>query len=129
MNVDELRAENEALRHRLTRLTAAILRVGGSLDLRTVLQEVVDGARELTQARYGVIATVGPEGDPEPLFVTSGLSADQRQSWAGWPDAPALCERLRSVSVGGLPIMDSCGIRKLDTVDRGRSRVRLQGSR
>ena len=58
----------------------------------------MDGARELTQARYGVIATVGPEGDPEPLFVTSGLSAEQRQSWAGWPDAPALCERLRNVS-------------------------------
>ena len=97
MNADELRAENEALRHRLTTLTAAILRVGGSLDLRTVLQEVVDGARELTQARYGLIATVGPGGQPEPDFVTSGLSAEEHQTLGAWPDAVRLFERLREL--------------------------------
>ena len=97
MNADALRAENEALRHRLTTLTAAILRVGGSLDLRTVLQEVVDGARELTQARYGLIATVGPGGQPEPDFVTSGLSAEEHQTLGAWPDAVRLFERLREL--------------------------------
>ena len=44
---DELRRENDALREHISRLSGAILR------------EVVDSARALTGARYGVIATRG----------------------------------------------------------------------
>ena len=48
---DALRRENEALRDRLARLSAAILRISASLDVTTVLHEVVDSARALTGVR------------------------------------------------------------------------------
>ena len=44
---------------RLTRLSEASLRINESLDFDEVLQQVVDGARALTGARYGVITTMG----------------------------------------------------------------------
>lgn len=40
----ELRRENEARRDRITRLSAAVLRINASLDLDTVLREVIEGA-------------------------------------------------------------------------------------
>ena len=42
-----------ALRQRLSRLSAASLRINNSHDLDTVLQDVLDSARSLTAARYG----------------------------------------------------------------------------
>ncbi len=45
----------EALRDRISKLSAASLRISSSLDLNTVLREVVESARELTGARYGAI--------------------------------------------------------------------------
>ena len=59
---DGLRQEIAALRERISRLNAAILRISASLDLDTVLPEVVDSARALTGARYGMIATVDEGG-------------------------------------------------------------------
>ena len=53
----ELTQEIEALKERASALSAAILRISASLDLATVLREVVDSARALTGARYGVIVT------------------------------------------------------------------------
>ena len=64
---DELRREIDALRERISRLSAAILRTSATLDLGTVLREVVDSARALTGARYGVIATLGDAGHRRPL--------------------------------------------------------------
>ena len=52
---NEMEAEIQALRERLSRLSAAVLRISSSLDLDTVLREVVESARALTGARYGVI--------------------------------------------------------------------------
>ena len=40
-----------------SRLRAAILRISQSLDLATVLEEAVEGARALTGARVGVMTT------------------------------------------------------------------------
>ena len=60
---DETTPEIAALRERASKLSAASLRIGASLDLGTVLREVVDGARALTGARYGVIAAVGEVGE------------------------------------------------------------------
>ncbi|MCY3855862.1 MAG: hypothetical protein OXF78_06150, partial [Rhodospirillales bacterium] len=48
----------EALRGRIAALSAAILRISASLEAHTVLQEVVDSARALIGARYGVIVSV-----------------------------------------------------------------------
>ncbi len=55
-----------ALEQRLSGLSAAVLRVSASLDLDTVLREVVEGARALTRARYGAITTIDDAGQPQP---------------------------------------------------------------
>ena len=75
---DELVRENRALRARLSRLSEASLRINESLDLETVLQGVLDSARSLTGARYGVITTVGKSGQLEG-FLSSGLSDGELQ--------------------------------------------------
>ena len=93
---DELRQENAALRERIKRLNAAILRISASLDLDTVLNEVVDSARALTGARYGMIATVD-EGGAIQEFVASGLSADERRHMADWPHGYQFFAHLRDL--------------------------------
>ncbi|MDE2660849.1 MAG: response regulator [Acidobacteriota bacterium] len=93
---DELRQQIEALQERVSRLSAAVLRMSASLDLDTVLQEAVDSARALTGARYGTIATVDETGRPED-FVTSGFTPDERQELANWPEGPQLFEHLRNL--------------------------------
>ena len=62
-----------------------MLRISASLDLETVLQEVADGACELTGARYGCIVTVDESGTPGD-FVTSGLTEEDHHRVAAWPD-------------------------------------------
>ncbi len=93
---EELRRELSALQERVSRLSAAVLRISASLDLDTVLQEVVDSARALTGARYGAIATVDETGAPVD-FVTSGFTPDERRELASWPDGPRLFEHLRNL--------------------------------
>ena len=93
---DELRQENEALHERISGLSAAILRISESLDLDTVLHEVVEGARALTRARYGVITTIDDAGQPQD-FVSSGISADEHRQLEAWPDGPRLFEHLRDL--------------------------------
>ena len=68
---DRTAAEHEALRARLAALSAASLRISASLDLETVLTEVVESARALTGARFGGITTIDEAGAPQN-FVTSG---------------------------------------------------------
>ena len=79
----------EATGGRMSALSAAVLRIGASLDLDTVLKEVVDGARALTGARCGAIATVDASGRPGD-FVTSGLTAEEHRALVDWPDGPGL---------------------------------------
>ena len=70
--------ETAALRARISALSAASLRISASLDLETVLNEVVESARALTGARYGAIATIDEAGAPQD-FVTSGFTADEHR--------------------------------------------------
>ena len=70
-------------------LGAAILRIGASLDLDTVLAEVVESARALTGAAYGVIATVDEAGTPRD-FVTSGFAEQEHRAMEAWPDGHRL---------------------------------------
>ena len=90
---DDLRRENEVLRGRISRLSAAILRINASLDLDTVLHEVVESARALTGAGYGVITTVDDAGQPQD-YVTSGFTAAEQQQMEAWPDGPRLFKHL-----------------------------------
>ena len=93
---EECRRENEALRDRVSRLSSAILRISESLDLGTVLREVVDGARALTGARFGGVATLSDSGQVQE-FVTSGITAAEHQRVAEWPDGLRLFEHFRDL--------------------------------
>ena len=101
---DPAAAENAALRARISALSAASLRISASLDLETVLSEVVESARALTGARYGAIATIGEAGAPQD-FVTSGFTADEHRKLVEWPDGPRLFEFFRDLP-GPLRIPD-----------------------
>ena len=79
-------------------LGTVVLRLGASLDLDTVLSEVVDGARALTGADCGAIATVDAAGRPGD-FVTSGLTADGHRALEAWPDGPGLLAHLASLAL------------------------------
>ena len=85
--------ETAALRARISALSAASLRISASLDLETVLNEVVESARALTGARYGAIATIDEAGAPQD-FVTSGFTADEHRHIVEWPDVPAYVRAL-----------------------------------
>ena len=91
----DAKRENEALRERISTLSAAILRISATLDLDTVLAEVVDSARRLTGARYGVIATVDEAGTPTRQPVFSGFTPEEEQELFTWPDSGRLFEHLR----------------------------------
>ena len=93
---DDLRRENALLRDRMSRLSAASLRIAASLDLDTVLNEVVDGALALTGARYGVIATVDAEGAPGDV-VSSGLTPEFHQRLMSWTEGSGLFEHFRDL--------------------------------
>ncbi len=92
-----LRRQIEALQERVSRLSAAALRVSDSLDLDAVLREVVDSARALTAARYGMIATVDHTGSVVE-FVASGFTPDEDREIAAWPDSPRLFAHFRDLA-------------------------------
>ena len=87
----------EAARERISALSAAILRINASLDVDTVLREVVDSARALTGARLGAITTLDDTGRPLG-FVTSGLEPGQHRALMAWPDGPQLFDNLRNLA-------------------------------
>ena len=65
-------SEIQALRERLSRLSAAILCVKSSLDLNTVLYEIVKSTRDLVGARYGVITTIYEAGSRRTPSLPAG---------------------------------------------------------
>ena len=96
--------EAEAPRERVSSLSAAILRISASLDVETVLREVVESARALTGAQHGVIATIDEAGRPQE-FVISGFAPEEARQVAAWPDAMRLFEHLRGLD-GPLRLAD-----------------------
>ena len=82
---DELRAENEALRDRLSQLSESSLRISESLDVNTVLREVVESARALTSAGCSGITTMdAPAADlSQPCAPPVGLSPATRSPGVG----------------------------------------------
>ena len=75
---DERDRRIQELQERLSRLSEASLRINESLDFETVLQNVLDSARELTAARYGVIAVRDEQGGLETV-LTSGTSEEEHE--------------------------------------------------
>ena len=113
---DRAGAGGESLEARLSELVAAILRISEDLDVDVVLQEVVDGARSLTGARYGAITTLDDDGDFQSLLI-SGATADEQAEILSYPRGrelfayltgleaplrtPDLVEHLDSAGFGG----------------------------
>ena len=81
---------------RLSTLSRALLRISASLDLETVLREVIDGARALTGASQGCIVTVDETGMPLD-FVTTGMTEEERRGMEEWPDRLQLFEQFRDL--------------------------------
>ena len=83
--------EIRALRERLSRLSEASLRITEDLDFNSVLQGVLDSARSLTGARYGVIALHNDEGVAED-FLSSGMTVGRIEQSV---EHPGLAQALR----------------------------------
>ena len=98
--------EPAALREGAATLHAAMLRINATLDVDTVLEEVVESARGLAGARYGVIAT--DDGGVPLDFVFSGFSTEERRELDAWPDSARLFEHLRTLA-GPLRLDDLSG--------------------
>ncbi len=103
------RAEHgiQATRERVSALYAATLRIGATLDLGALLQEVLDSARALTGAGYGMIMTIGEDGAVAD-FVTSGFTAEETRQFAASPDGPGLFAHMRDLP-GPLRLTDLHG--------------------
>ena len=97
-------SEIQVLRERLARLSAAVLCINSSLDLDTVLHEILTSTRDLVGARYGMITTIDETGQPQD-FVTSGYSPDEERLLMEWPPASRFFEHLRDLP-GPLRLVD-----------------------
>ena len=84
---DELSRENQALRARLSRLSEASLRISESLDFDTVLQDVLDSARSLTQARCGIVTLLDESGRVVDFLSSRLYSEESGGVWGLGPEA------------------------------------------
>ena len=94
---DQRDQEMAALRERLSRLSQASLRINESLDFQTVLQGVLDSARSLTSARYGVMTLLDQEGMVQD-FLSSGLNPQEAESLWLMPQGLLVFQALTSGS-------------------------------
>ena len=95
-NTDERDQQTEALCNRLTKLSEASLRINESLDLDTVLQEILDSARSLTDAWCGVMVTLDDKGQVED-FLASGLTDEEPQQLFAMLEGPQIFEYLTTI--------------------------------
>ena len=85
------------LQERLSLLSEASLRINESLDFDTVLQGVLDSARSLTGAQYGVM-TLHDDGGQVQDFLSSGMTSDEAGQLWDMPERWRLYEYLGSIS-------------------------------
>ena len=101
---DDRDREIAKLRERLTRLSEASLRINDSLDPDAVLQRVLDSARSLIGAPYGLMTTLDESGGVRD-FLASGLTPEEAQRLWAMPGGMDVFEYLRTVP-GPLRIAD-----------------------
>ncbi len=104
---DEKDRQIEALQERLSRLSEASLRINESLEFDKVLQVVLDSARSLTGARYGVMTTLDGSMEVQD-FLSSGMTSEETQRVWTIPKSREIFEYLRGVS-GPLRVPDLVG--------------------
>ena len=95
-NTGERAQQTEAPRNRLSQLSEASLRINESLDLDTVLQEILDSARSLTDAWCGVIVSLDDKGHVED-FLASGLTDKEAQQLFTMPEGLKIFEYLTTI--------------------------------
>ncbi|GGN56395.1 histidine kinase [Streptomyces albiflavescens] len=71
---------------RLPALLEAVLSVGSDLELRATLRRIVEGAAELTGARYAALGMVGPGHEGLTEIGTAELPESGRRSFVGRTD-------------------------------------------
>ena len=96
-NADQPVRETESPEDRLSRLSAASLRINESLDFDTVLQGVLDSARSLTAARYGVMTLLDDAGGVQD-FLSSGMTGEEAGRLWLTPERWQLFESLTGIS-------------------------------
>ena len=74
-----------SLQDRLSRLSQASLSINESLDLDDVFRKVLDSARSLTGAHYGVITTINDAGHKN-AFLSSGTTPEEHRRLAEMPE-------------------------------------------
>ena len=94
---NERDSEIEELRDRLSRLSEASLRISESLDFDNVLQGVLDSARSLTGARYGVMVLLDETGQVQD-FLSSGMTLEEAELIWSLPDRLQLTTYFTSLS-------------------------------
>ncbi len=82
MNVSLLTDERRV--RQLLALNQAALAITGALDLESLLQQIVDSARELVGCRYAALGILGDDGFIA-RFPTSGLSATEQEQIGALP--------------------------------------------
>ncbi len=96
-----------ALRERLARLSEAGVRINDSLEPDVVLQNVLDSARSLTGAQYGIMTTLDESGDLKD-FLASGLTPEEAQQLWAMPGGMDLFEYLKTIP-GPMRVADFAG--------------------
>jgi GAF domain-containing protein len=81
----------------LSRLSQASLRINESLDFDEVLQGVLDSARSLTAARYGVMTLLDDAGRVQD-FLSSGMTSEEAERLWLTPERWQLFQALTGVS-------------------------------
>ena len=94
--VDRLKLKIESLEKRLLTMSVVSRRVTETLDLHTVLQEVVDGACSLTEARYGALSVFDDSGQVWEL-ITSGIVDEERKMMRPMPKGQGLIGYLNEI--------------------------------
>lgn len=78
-----------ATRDRVYTLLEAVVAVGATLDLETVLTQIVEAAITLVRARYGALGIIG-EGGRLAELVPVGLADDEIEAIHHWPEGRGL---------------------------------------
>ena len=72
------------------------MHINGSLDINVVLQEVIDNARYLTNARYGVIASMDRVGGLDSV-LTSGTTEDEHRQLVELPSGTRIFDHFSKI--------------------------------
>ena len=94
---DERDRRIRELEERLSRLSEASLRINESLDFDEVMQGVLDSARSLTGASYGVM-TLHDDGGRVQDFLSSGMTSHEAGQLWDTPEHLRLYNHLGSIS-------------------------------